>query len=115
MLKLGYFTVPAEVRRDTGTFLGKCGGMAVQSWCESALGCMQPLEFFIRILCFRILRRRPSGRSGVWFPAQTRGVALLRNAQAGNGAHRASCYVASGDSFHGGGDVKFLTSILYRG
>jgi len=38
---------------------------------------MHPLEFFIRIVCFRILRRRPTGRSGVWFPAQTKGFSPL--------------------------------------
>jgi hypothetical protein len=68
MLKLGYFGVPAEACRDTVTFLGKCRGTAVLPWCESALGCMQQLEvFYILVVCFRILRRRPSGRFGVWF------------------------------------------------
>jgi len=103
MLKLGHINVPAEVCRATGIFLGKCGEMAVLSWCESALGCMQPLEFFlIRIVCFRILRKRPSGRSGVWFAAQTRDFSLLQNTQTGTGAHLVSCYMASGGSSHGG-------------
>jgi len=57
MLKLGHFSVPVEVCRDTGTFLGKCGGMAVLSRCESALGCLQTLEFFYTYSVFPYIEK----------------------------------------------------------